>query len=533
MKLLVVEDEHYVRERIAEGIDWQAAHIELAAAVSNGKEAMTILQREHVDIIVTDIQMPDMNGLELAGKTKAAFPHIKVIVLTGYDDFDYARESIEHGVCHYLVKPVANERLLEVVLEAKMQREREMREKHNLAMLEQRWMEHLPHLQASFYKNWMNGRYSQWEFEKRSRDLQLPLEDKLAWPIVVDMDPIPEGNDRFRVDDRPLVQYSLYTIARDVFADMDSVTLQDDDGMTAVLFFAPPGETDEWQLKVKQQINVLLETVKDCLKLTASAGIGHPVADKSLLHWAYKQSRMALQERLILGNGMTIHYRADAPVHDSWTAMNDLEKDLEMAIETGNDTSMRELVERTMAAGFAADVPVAEAKEVLLRMMCLLARIVHSHGWTLRDTLGEDYGDFERFYELLTREQISAWLLRMTARISSTIAGRRQSGTQIAVHEMLRLIQERLHEEELSLYLVAEKLFVNYSYLSRIFKKLTGQSFSDYVLRLRMEKAKELLAKGEKVYDTANQVGYRHVNYFAKAFTKYWGIRPSEVNKQK
>ncbi|RAV20122.1 response regulator [Paenibacillus contaminans] len=531
MKLLIVEDEHHVRERLAEGIEWNAAQIELVDAVASGREAVTILQKEHVDIIVTDIQMPDMNGLELAGKVKEEFPRIKVIVLTGYDDFEYARESIECGVFNYLVKPVANERLLEVVMEAKTLREQELSEKHNLALLEQRWKEHLPHLQVSFYKNWLAGRYSLWDIEKRSRDLQLSLEGKQAWPIVIDMDPIPEGNDRFLANDRPLVQFSLYTLARDVFADMDCVTLQDDDGMTTAIFSAPQDEGEEWQLRVKQQVNVLLETVKDCLKLTASAGIGHPAADKQLVPWAYKQSRMALQERIILGNGMTIHFRDDVLVQDSWTAMSDLEKELEMAIETGNGPGMRELSGRIMEIGFGAGVPVTEAKEVLLRIMCLLARIVHSHGWTLRETLGEDYEDFERYNELLTREQICEWLQRMTGRISGAIARRRQSGTQITVNEMMRFIQERLHEEELSLYLVAEKLYVNYSYLSRIFKKLTGQSFSDYVLRLRMERAKELLAKGDKVYDAASQVGYRHVNYFSKAFSKYYGVKPSDMFK--
>jgi two-component system response regulator YesN len=218
-------------------------------------------------------------------------------------------------------------------------------------------------------------------------------------------------------------------------------------------------------------------------------------------------------------------------VQDSWTAMSDLEKELEMAIETGNGPGMRELSGRIMETGFGTGVPVTEAKEVLLRIMCLLARIVHSHGWTLRETLGEDYEDFERYNELLTREQICEWLQRTTGRISGAIARRRQSGTQITVNEMMRFIQERLHEEELSLYLVAEKLYVNYSYLSRIFKKMTGQSFSDYVLRLRMERAKELLAKGEKVYDAASQVGYRHVNYFSKAFSKYYGVKPSDMFK--
>lgn len=534
MRMLIVEDEHHVRERIAEGIDWASGQIEVVDAVSNGREAVAIVEREHLDLIITDINMPDMSGLELAKQMHAEHPLIKLIILTGYDDFEFARESIEYNVYNYLVKPVTNERLWDIVQEVRMLHEQELREKHKLSMLELRWKEHLPHLQDIFYKNWLNGSYSLWEIEKRSADLNLSLEDKLIWPIVVDMDPIAESDERFHSTDRQLVQFSLLTLARDVFADTDCVTLQDDDGMTAIIFFVPQDETEAaWKQRIQHQLHSLLDIAKDCLKLTASAGIGPVVADKLLLPRAYKQCRMALQERIILGNDLRIHYRADIPVHDTWVAMNDLEKELEMAIETGNASHMQDIIMRIMELRFAAGISIAEAKEALLRMVCLLARIVHTHGWTMRDTLGEEYDAFEQYVNLITRNQIAEWLQRMSSLVSETIAKRRQTGTQIRVSEIIQFVQAHLHEEELSLYLLADKLYVNYSYLSRTFKKLMGESFSEYVFRLRMEKAKELLARGLLVYDVAEQVGFRHVNYFSKAFAKFWnGVKPSEVKKQ-
>ncbi|MDF2958525.1 MAG: AraC family transcriptional regulator [Paenibacillus sp.] len=532
MKLLIVEDEHHVRERIAEGIDWNGNHIELAGAAGSSKEALTILQKDHIDIVLTDIHMPEMSGLELAKRIKSEYPQTKVIVLTGYDDFEYARESIEHGVFKYLVKPAENELILETVLEAKVLREHELMEKHNISMLEQRWKEHLPHLKEMFYKNWLNGRYSIWEIEKRSKDLHLSLEERRYVPVILDMDPISEGNSRFQVRDRALIQFLLYTIACDVLSVTENVVLQDDDGMTAVLFIAPLLEAEDVLFsRVNQNINTLLGTVKDCLKLTASAGIGPAVTDPLLLPQAFKQSRMALQERIILGNEIAIPYRSTDYVKDSWMHWNDLEKEFQVAVETSDVPKMQHLIQTIMETGFSADKPVSEAKEVLWRITCLLARIVHTHGWKLRETFKEDYDDFESFNQLLSREQINEWLRRMTARISQTITERRKTGTQIAMSEIMRFVQERLHDEELSLYLVAEKMFISYSYLSRTFKEVTGESFSDYVLRLRMERAKELLANGYKVYDAAEQVGYKHVNYFSKSFQKFWGIKPSEVYK--
>lgn len=531
MKLLIVEDEHFVRERIA-GIDWASAQIELVGAVGNGKEALSILQKEHLDIIVTDIRMPDMDGLTLARRVNSEYPQVKLIILSGYDDFEYAQESIECNVFKYLVKPVTNELLWETVHEAKLRREQELLEKHKISLLEQRWQEHLPHLRDTYYKNWLHGRYSLWEIEQRGAELNLPNQDTHIWPVVIDMDPIIGGGERFLAKDRALVQFSLYTIARDVFEGLDCVILQDDDGVTVVIFFAPLHVSmEEWKSLVYHRVNQLLSTVKDCMRLTASSGIGPSVQDKQHLPHAFKQSRIALQERIILGNEIMVHFHDKAPVSSSEMVMNDLEKELEIAIETGNEQDRRKLIGEIMSAGFDTRRSVPEAKEVLLRQVGLLVRIVHSHGWTMRVALGDDYDEFEQFNQLLTRDQICEWMERMTDRISHTIARWRQTAAQTTVNEVTSFIQEHLHKEELSLHLVAEKLYVNYSYLSRIFKQVKGESFSEYVLRLRMEKAKELLAGGHKVYESAQQVGYRHVNYFSKAFAKYWGIKPSAVLK--
>ncbi|KRE70092.1 response regulator [Paenibacillus sp. Soil750] len=533
MKLLIVEDELYVRERLAEGIEWTEVQIELAAAVSTGKEAMSVLQNDHIDIVLTDIRMPEMDGLELARMVKRQYPHIKLLILTGHDDFDYARESIEQGVFKYLIKPAENEQIVEAVLEAKGLREKELNEKHNTTLLEMRWNEHLPHLKELFYKNWLNGRYSAWEIDRRGHDLAIRLENLKALPIILDMDPIPEGNERFEVKDRQLVQFSLFTIARDVLENENCVVVQDDDSLTAAIFFASTDVGDEVMKGiVNGQILALLETVKDTLKLTASAGIGTPVAESSLLPRAYKMCRLALQERLILGNGVAIPYRDDTPEEDSWDALQEIEREFEAVIEAGSQEERREeLVRRIMETGFASGIPVVEAREVLFRMACLLARIVHAQGWTLRGTLKSDYEDFESYTSLLTREQIEGWLNRMAGRISLAIAQRRQSSSQRTAHEVMRFIQEHLHKEELSLHFAAESMYINYSYLSRIFKETIGESFSSYVLRLRMERAKELLSTGVKVSDATEQVGYRHMNYFSKSFQKFWGVKPSEVNK--
>ncbi|MFE5317821.1 response regulator [Paenibacillus sp. NPDC056579] len=532
MKLLIVEDEPHVRERIAEGIDWAAYQFELAAAVESAQEALMIMHNDKIDLVLSDIYMPEMSGLELAKRIKAEFPLVKTILLSGYDEFEYARESIAYGVFKYLLKPAENEEIVSTVLEARSVRERELHDKHNLQTLQQRWKDHFPHLRELFYKNWLNGRYSEREIEKSSQEFALSLERQIYLPLILDMDPIAKDNERFQPRDRSLVQFQLFTIARDLLPGTEWMVLQDDDGMTAVVCSAPADvQEDAFCNRVNSLVSTVLGTVHDCLKLTASAGIGTVVRTPLLLSQAYKQSRLALQERLIFGNGIAIPYRNDGAAQRSWVLMEQLEKELELSIETGDESKRRQTIAAIMESEFSEEHVLADSKEALWRFVCLLARMVHKHGWTLRDTLKEEFEDFEQFHQLLSKEQIAEWLDRMSSRISQSIAERRQSGTQIAMNEVVGFIHAHLHEEALSLYLISEKTYISYSYLSRTFKEAIGESFTEYVLRLRMERAKELLSKGCKVYDVSEQVGYKHVNYFSKNFQRYWGIKPSDVNK--
>ncbi|MFD2330468.1 response regulator [Cohnella sp. GCM10020058] len=535
MNLLIVEDEYRVRERIALGIPWEAHGIEVAGAVENGREAIAAMREAHIDIVVTDIHMPDIDGLELAKLLKRDYAHAKVIILTGYDQFEYARESIDQGVFKYLVKPAENELILDTVLKAKQLREQELYDHHNLSQLERRWKEHLPRLRELFYKNWLNGRYSGWELAKRSEEIGFALQGKMLLSAVVDMDPTAGDDARFPSDERALLQFALFNIAKDVLADaeeeaFEAIALQDDDGLTAVIFIASSAAGGEALRQLAdQRLGKLLGTVKDCLKLTASVGIGAEVTDPALLPVAYKQCRMALQERIVLGRETIIRYRHDVPADASWLNLNDVEKEIEIAIETGSEGKRSELIAALMERGFSPGRQIADAKEMLLRITALLTRIVHAHGWSLRETLGADYADFMNFNQLLTKEQLMTWLERMMARISRSVAERRRSGTHVTVGEIMAYVEAHLGEEELSLYTVAAKLYINYSYASRIIKEVTGSSFSESVLRLRMEKAKALLAGGAKVYEAAEQVGYKHVNYFSKSFQKYWGIKPSDL----
>ncbi|NQX59650.1 response regulator [Paenibacillus qinlingensis] len=530
MKLLIVEDEVRLRDRIAEGIAWEQNGIELIGAVGTGEEALRLVEKIGADIVLTDIQMPVMSGLELARVLQQQHRHIKLIVLTGHDEFDYARESIEYGVSKYVLKPASNDSILVTVLDAASKRRMELEEQHQYDLLKERWKTHLPRLHEAFYRNWLTGSYASWELDKRGEEVHLKLPEQLYIPVILDIDPLNEDDTRFLPSDRSLLLFSLNTIAKERLVEASAFIFQDTNGTTVVLFM---GSVDDNRMDFYQCVNHavtdVLTMTKDSLKITASAGIGPIVAAKELLPDAYLKAKMALQTRIVYGHNIAITFHEDQAAANKWTSLADMEKQLETSFELGDEHQAKEVAGQMIRSAFATG-SVNEVREFLIHISGMLSRFIHARQWLLAEVTGDDYPFFESLNQLLTREQIQEWIIRVIGRICLFVNESRKSSTKQSVTDILKFIDARLHED-ISLYQISEILFMNSSYLSRLFKEEMGMSFTDYVLERKMERAKALLVQGAKVYEAAEQVGFRHVNYFSKAFQKYWGMKPGDLNK--
>lgn len=527
MKLIIVEDELRLRRRISD-IEWLENGIDLIGSVENGKEALEQIERVGVDIVLADIRMPVMDGLELAGHLNNRSPGIKVIMLTGHDEFDYARESLRLGVFDYLLKPASNEEVLKAVQKAADERRQDLEKQYSYEMLKAKWREQLPYLQDTFWRNWMQGRYNVFEINRWAQELSIGLSEQIYVPVVVDMDPVDENGGRFTNADRPLLLFSLYSIAKEVLDPVHSVVVQGEDSLTEVIFFGSPDEPlHDIMNRVNQGVNQLLSTVRIILKTTASAGIGIATHLREALPEASKKSRQALQMRIVHGPDIVIPYYEDAE-KAQWIPLTDMTRQLKTVLELGDEKLAAATIEMMMKADLCNRVN--GIREFLIHICGIISSFVHEQNWLLSTVLQDDYTIFENLQELVTKEQVREWLVRTVTRVCNYVNVSRTRGPRQTVVDMIRLIEEQLHEE-VSLYKISEMMYMNPSYLSRLFKREMNLSFSDYVIKCRMEKAKLLLEQDYKVYEVAEQCGFKQVNYFSKVFHKYWGVKPSDVTR--
>jgi two-component system response regulator YesN len=530
MKLLIVEDEPRLRDSLVHNIPWEDNNIEVIGQAENGQQALEVIERIRPDLVLLDIQMPKMDGLSLAEEIVALDTGIRMIVLSGYDQFDYAQRAMQLGIDKYLLKPAEDTEILSAILGAAEQVRQELERKHSLNKLNQRWREHLPMLRDRVLQNWISGTYDAWELERWNHNLEgnLLCGDKYVI-AVVEMDPLSESEARFSDKDTSLLQFSLQSIAKEALENDCCYVFADAEGGT-VLMFSAMGSDSMHELigRANSGTTHLLSVVKGCLKLTASAGIGLAVSSDKVPQ-SYKQAKQALRQRMLYGNDIAIPHHEDpndeiAPVSSTETQA----KQLELLLVSGDQEGSVEAVRRMLEAATESIHTVEAYQEQVLALNSMLVRIVHEQGVSLRLVVGEDFVYFLNVEALRTKDHILEWLIRAVRCISGYFSGLKQREQHHLIVSAKELINERL-DQPLTLYGVAEMLFTTPSYFSRLFKQGVGKPFSDYVLDRKMERAKGLLLGGCKVYEACRSIGFRDVSYFTKVFRKYWGVTPSEI----
>ncbi|MDF2668179.1 MAG: AraC family transcriptional regulator [Paenibacillus sp.] len=532
MNLMIIEDEVDIRQRLVQTIPWEDHGIHVAAEVGDGLDAWRMVERVKPDLLLLDIRLPGINGLDLAAKIRETEKDLKIIILSGHDDFEYARASIDIGVSHFLLKPAGNDEVMKAVLNAAGQLQSERAERHERHLLETNWEQYLPKLKAHFYESWMNGHYTDWQLKQQSEKLGIRLADSHFFAVVVfEMDPLEEAEVRFSKQDTGLLQFSLYSITEECLRGSDCFVLHNSYGSILALFHSRSSEHEgEFQQRINFLAVKVLSVVKDCLKLTASAGIGSVFADRSEAIHSLRLAKRALLTRVVYGHHLALHHpdlqlEEDQPsVWFQPASLRSLTVALDMEDEEHAMKAMEELIGELGQTATSAEI----IQEQVLLLSSLLTQSIHTRNWSVAAVLQEDAALLHHLSSFVTREQIASFLRRIVRKILAFAAQRRNTGSSKLIQDMLHLIEEHI-DMDISLQSMANRFYINSSYLSRLFKHNMKKSYSDYVMERKMLRARQHLIDGSKVHDAARMVGYINVGFFSKQFQKYWGVVPSEM----
>jgi two-component system response regulator YesN len=520
-KLMIVDDEEEVRKGIVKKIDWNRFHFDIAGEAENGREALDIMEEHIPDVVITDISMPFMDGLELAKSVKENYPTVKTVILTGFDDFKFAQQAIKYGVSDYILKPVLPKDINEILKKLKNEIDGEIAEREDRIKLQRHYAESLPILRDNFLTHIVTGRPSGEEIARKAESYGLRLMGEYFITAVIGID----ANDPLADEDTELLRFAIRGAVKEILDkyEMGEAFFYADN--LAVIAGFEKGEPVLIRNRMFTVLEEIRQTVEKYYRATVTAGVGTVSNTLANIRQSYLSACNALEYRLVLG-GNRIIFVDDLEPEATGAVAFDEEKErmLVSAIKFGGEKEVSDAVK----ALFSDIGAVRSIKEYRIYFMEINAAILKLARVFLPDVPFESAME-KKIDDFGNMEEAMAWLTSHCMKLRLQIARKMTNTAQQLLEKAKDFIGRNYGDNELGIQKLADHLHISACYLSLIFKKEAGQTFLKYLIGVRLDAAKELLANPEvKIAEIAEKCGYPDVNYFSYFFKKNFGLSPRE-----
>lgn len=547
-KLILADDEEDVREGLLQLIDWESVGFAVADTAENGKEAAEMVEKHVPDVVVTDIQMPFMNGLQLAEWIRGHYPATKIIILTGYEEFEYAQKAIRLGIDEYVLKPFSAAELADILRKVKKQIDAELAEKENVQLLIEHYRKNLPVLQSLFLSSLVSRRLRETEIQEKSQHYGLDLNGSEYMVSVLRIDAAPGrkeaagngGGDETRMasgsislkdtNDTQLRLFAVYNIADEIVKGhpADKAFIHHDE--VVLLSIRRHEGSEDLAARTLQLLEEIRFSVERFLKLTVTIGAGRAAARLNDAVTSYEEALKALDYRVILGGNKVIWIEDVESREYVPLAVDELkEKELVRCLKVGSDQELERLLEDMFGVLADNKVSYQDFQVYLLEMLTAVIKVAKDSHADLDKLFGEGPGFLGTFAKFAHADEAKAWFLDICMKLKHSIASDRQSSYNKLVEEAKEYILANYGDHDLSIAKICRHLHISAGYFSNIFKKETKTTFVSYLLGVRMEAAQRLLAATDlKAFEIAERVGFSDPNYFSFCFRKKFGISPKE-----
>lgn len=527
-RLLLVDDEEEVRTSIMQKIDWEKTGFAVVGDAENGQDALEKIEQLEPDLVLTDIRMPYMDGLALATRIRQLRPSIKIIIFSGYDDFEYAKEAIKLNIIEYILKPVNVEELTEILLRIKDTLDNEVAQLRDVHSLRESFVKNLPILRENFLNNLIRGCVKESQIPSLLKEYRLDVGNAHSWMVAqITIDHASQKN-----NENPLAQEEgliPLSIKRLLDTHLSScckyVSFHMSSGLCAVIGMDNLAQMTEI-------INVFNEICRESRRILEQAliiGIGQPCSSLACIEKSYREAHEALGYRTIAGAGDVI-YIADVEPGNSATLHLDskAEADLVSVIKFGIHENIVNCGQEIAGRMKGVRLHESQHQAYIISVMNVLLQIVQRYELDEQEIFGQRADYYEMLLAIRDADDLEKWLRETSLKISANLTCERQDNTQNMIRAAKKYIRENYTNSELSLEMICGYLHISTTYFSTVFKREVGESYTSYLTRIRLEKAAELLSiTQEKTYIIAKEVGYDEPNYFGYVFKKKYGVSPN------
>ena len=538
-RIILVDDEEEVRKSIIRKIDWTAVGFAVVGDAENGEDALEKIENLEPDVVLTDIRMPYMDGLTLAERIRQKYPSMKIVIFSGYDDFEYAKQAIKLNVTEYILKPVNVEELTAILKRIKTNLDEEIEQKRNVNLLRENYKRSLPILREQFLKDLISRPMDGETVQTLLREYDIPLAGAKKWiAIAVELEleqeltqeevPLPLHEEKNLIpisvmqilseNLKPSYRFSLLSFSGSADAKIAGIAAIDENNSQTEL------------------INILGDICKEIrktLKVPVTIGIGHSAQKLENISRSFQSALDALGYRSVVGTGSTIYINDVEPgIGGKLQFGSEEESALIQAIKFGPEEKIRETVRGIVDRMNEARVHARQQQAYILSVANCMIQLIQQYDLNMEEIFAEDPlgpDPFTVIQSMLNRENFSRWLYQTALKINNALSRERDYAARQVIEKAKQYIMDNYQDPGLSVEQICRYLHMSPAYFSTMFKKATGQTYIAYLTEVRLNKAVELLnMTDEKTYVIASQVGYQEQNYFSYVFKKRFGVSPTK-----
>ena len=523
-KIIIVDDEEIIRDGLSSLIDWNSMGFEVVAQLEDGREAIEFINQMPVDIVLTDIKMTFVSGLDLARYIYENKPHIKIVILSGYKEFEFAKHAISYNVVHYLLKPTQMDELNNVFKDIKTQLDKERIGSKKMNEERQQYEELISFLQQQFFTDLIMGAIrNKEEIMKRLRIAKLEIKPENSKCCVLNI----------RMLDYDFYLERCWKYGKESFHTAIRNFLKgEEEGVryfpvyythdSTRLLAVAPVEMDD--ISLRKAIEIHFERVRTGIKgiLGMELSMDPDYSCKDLFGVGSDDSNTV--------------FHGDDKDRDSKKIMDtrgyngpiERQKLLMSYINAGNIESVSNLFDSYLDE--LRYMGISKVSNFVIDMFAILCNKLKDTGIDIY-AVTQGRFNYDAILNMKNVEDMRVWGRRVLNDIVEHVDQYRETSQEHIIQNAKEYIRDH-YCKDISLEDVADYVFLSAVYLSRFFKQHTGENFSDYLIKVRMQKAMDLLREPRyKAYEVCLLVGYKNAKYFSRLFRRYTGYTPSEYRQ--
>lgn len=534
-RVLLVDDEEEILRSIRTIIDWQKYGMEVVGTFLNGHDVLEFLETQAADILITDIRMPYMDGMVLTKNIQERYPEMKVIIISGYDDFSYAKEAMSYRAIDYILKPINAKEMGATLQKVSTMLDQELEQKMNQQMLEEQYKENLPFIRENILNRLVMGDVNRDSLEKEMENSGLSIGNASCWTVALfQIERVDDGKASERlgcIDDQYAFVY-LQNLIRERFGEQCRYEVfYSRLGQCVIFGMEDLGEIGKILLKLT---GIVKESMR-VMSISMAAGVGKIKKDLMEIKASFEEAREALLCRRMQDDGEVI-YMKDVDIYGESILLFDEEsrERLFSACKFGDCADIQQVLKSLRSSLERSNPSHGACQAWFVSILNALLLFVQQYPEVMESIFEGNPDCLKILNHYASMDSFFAWLEETCLSMGAYFARERDKKVNDIIGIAQEYIRENYMDPEISMEKVAMEIALTPPYFSGLFKKGTGEMFVEYLTRLRLEEAIRLLEEtDEKIYAIAEKTGYLDPGYFSHVFKKKYKISPIQYRRNK